>query len=100
MATGLLPHSVPNAGVRLSAAGRSLVYTGDTGPDPAVVELARGADLLLADATYVDDVPESLRGFLSSARQAGRQAAEGGDTQGSLPYEARVCYFQPVALEA
>jgi ribonuclease BN (tRNA processing enzyme) len=46
--TRALPHSVPNAGVRLTAGGRVLVYTGDTGPCPDVVDLARGADLFVA----------------------------------------------------
>ncbi|MEO3860452.1 MBL fold metallo-hydrolase [Acrocarpospora sp. B8E8] len=72
--TRLLPHSVPNSGVRLTAGDRVLAYTGDTGPSPDVVDLARGADLLLAEATYVDRVPEDSRRHLSSARQAGRQA--------------------------
>ncbi|MGS2640146.1 MBL fold metallo-hydrolase [Streptosporangium sp. G12] len=76
--TRLLPHSVPNAGVRLTAGDRVLAYTGDTGPSPEVVELARGADLFLAEATYADRVPEDSRRNLSSARQAGRQAREAG----------------------
>ncbi|MFE9651596.1 MBL fold metallo-hydrolase [Micromonospora sp. NPDC006431] len=76
--TRLLPHWVPNAGVRLTADGRTLTYTGDTGPSPDVVELARGADLLLAEATHVDQVPDDSVGCLSSARQVGRQAAEAG----------------------
>ena len=76
--TRLLPHWVPNAGVRLTAGGRVLAYTGDTGPSPEVVELARGADLLLAEASYVDQVPEDSEHDLTSARQAGRQAAEAG----------------------
>src|SRR5258706_11103679 len=74
--TRLLPHYVPNAGIRLAAEGRVLAYTGDTGPSPDVVALAREADLLLAEATYVDQVPEDSRCYLTSARQAGRQAAE------------------------
>lgn len=74
--TRLLPHSAPNAGVRLVAGDRVLVYTGDTGPSPDVVELARDADLLLAEATYVDQVPEDSRRYLTSARQAGRQATD------------------------
>jgi ribonuclease BN (tRNA processing enzyme) len=74
--TRLLPHSVPNAGIRLAAGGPVLVYTGDTGPSPDVVDLARGADLLLAEATYVDQVPEDSRRYLTSARQAGRQAQD------------------------
>lgn len=76
--TRLLPHYVPNAGIRLAAEGRVLAYTGDTGPSPEVVALARGADLLLAEATYVDQVPEDSRRYLTSARQAARQAAEAG----------------------
>jgi ribonuclease BN (tRNA processing enzyme) len=76
--TRLLPHSVPNAGIRLAAGGRVLAYTGDTGPSPDVVELAREVDLLLAEATYVDQVPEDSQRYLSSARQAGRQAADAG----------------------
>ncbi|MFC6082652.1 MBL fold metallo-hydrolase [Sphaerisporangium aureirubrum] len=76
--TRSLPHWVPNAGVRLTAGGRVLAYTGDTGPSPAVVELARDADLLLAEATYVDEVPPDSRSSLSSARQAGRYAADAG----------------------
>jgi ribonuclease BN (tRNA processing enzyme) len=76
--TRLLPHFLANAGIRLTADGRVLAYTGDTGPSPEVVALARGADLLLAEATYVDHVPEDSWRHLSSARQAGLQAAEAG----------------------
>lgn len=74
--TRLLPHYIPNAGIRLVADGWVLTYTGDTGPSPDVVALAREADLLLAEATYADQVPEDSRRYLTSARQAGRQAAE------------------------
>jgi ribonuclease BN (tRNA processing enzyme) len=71
----LLPHFVPNAGFRIAAPGSVLTYTGDCGPDPGVVELARHADVLLAEATYVDDAGESA-GMLSSARDAAREAAQ------------------------
>jgi ribonuclease BN (tRNA processing enzyme) len=76
--TRLLPHSVPNAGVRLAAGNSVLVYTGDNGPSPDMMDLARDADLLLAEATFVDRVPEEMRSYLTSARQAGRQAADAG----------------------
>jgi ribonuclease BN (tRNA processing enzyme) len=72
-----LPHSVPNAAVRLTGGGHSLVYTGDAAPAPALVELARDADVLLAEASFVDEVPADGP-TLSSARDAGRQAAEAG----------------------
>jgi ribonuclease BN (tRNA processing enzyme) len=73
-----LPHWVPNAGVRLTAGGRVLAYTGDTGPSSAIVELARGADLFLAEASYPQQVPASAARFLSSASQAGQDAARAG----------------------
>jgi len=76
--TRLLPHWVPNAGIRLAAGGQVLAYTGDSGPDPGVAGLARGADLLLAEATYAGDVPPDAQAYLSSASQAGRQAARAG----------------------
>jgi ribonuclease BN (tRNA processing enzyme) len=76
--TGLLPYSRPNAGIRLTAAGQVLAYTGDTGPSRGVADLARGADLLLAEASYADQVPEDLADSLSSAGLQGRQAAAAG----------------------
>jgi ribonuclease BN (tRNA processing enzyme) len=76
--TLLLPHWLPNAGLRLTAGGAVLAYTGDSGPDPQIASLAREADLLLAEATYPDQVPEDSRAYLSSARQAGQQAERAG----------------------
>jgi ribonuclease BN (tRNA processing enzyme) len=73
-----LPHSAPNAGFRIAVDGAVLVYTGDAAPDPALVELARGADVLLAEASFVDEVPLDARGKLSSARDVARQATEAG----------------------
>ena len=76
--TCLLPHWIPNAGVRLEAAGQTVAYTGDTGPSAAVGDLARNADLLIADATFAGEVPADSRRYLTSAAQAGRQAADAG----------------------
>ncbi|MFI2713298.1 MBL fold metallo-hydrolase [Micromonospora sp. NPDC018662] len=53
--TFLLLHWVPNAGARFEASGVVLAHTGDTGPSPALVELARDADVLIAEATYRAD---------------------------------------------
>ena len=45
-------HYVPAWGVSVEAPdGARLVYTGDTGPSDAMVEFARGADVLLVEAT-------------------------------------------------
>jgi ribonuclease BN (tRNA processing enzyme) len=74
----LLPHSRPNAGLRLEADGECLAYTGDTGPSPDLVPLARGADMLLAEASYPRQVPSDAERHLSSALQAGQVAGQAG----------------------
>ncbi|GAA1030693.1 MBL fold metallo-hydrolase [Virgisporangium ochraceum] len=73
--TRLLPHHVPNVGIRLTSDGVALAYTGDTGPSPEIVALADGVDLLLAEATYPERVPDDNAPYLSTARQAGRDAS-------------------------
>ncbi len=73
--TRSLPHFLPNAGVRLTAGGRSITYTGDAGPSDDLVELAQGTDLLLAEATYAERVPDDSRAYLNSALEVGGQAA-------------------------
>ncbi len=47
----LLPHWLPNAGLRLTADGECLACTGDTGPSPDLTDLARDANVFLAEAT-------------------------------------------------
>lgn len=75
-----LPHHVPTVGVRLESEAGTIVYTGDTGPDPRLAELARDADLLIADATTRDQRPESgvADGFDLSDVEAGEVAAAAG----------------------
>lgn len=73
--TRALQHTVPNAGVRLTAGGRDLTYTGDCGPSGELAELAADTRLLLAEATYLDGVDESHAGRLNDAAGAGRIAA-------------------------
>jgi len=84
--TVLLPHWVPNAGLRLAAGGTVLAYTGDSGPDRALVDLARDADLLLAEATFAGLIPRRSHGFLSTATQAAEQAAQAGVAQLALTH--------------
>jgi ribonuclease BN (tRNA processing enzyme) len=72
--TWLLPHFTPNAGLRLEADSACLAYTGDTGPSLSLLPLAEDADILLAEATYPERVPDQDAQYLSSARQAGETA--------------------------
>jgi ribonuclease BN (tRNA processing enzyme) len=67
--------------LRVDAGGRSLVYSGDTGPCTALVELTRGADVLLCEATWPhvsDEWEEPPPGVHLSGRQAGEHAAAAG----------------------
>jgi len=73
--TRLLPHWLPNAGIRIND---SLVYTGDTGPSPLIAELAEGAGTLIADASYPTQMPSGSAEYLSSAVQAGEHATAAG----------------------
>lgn len=70
----LLPHHITNLGFRISAAGHVVAYTGDSGEAVERATLAKGADVLLVEATYADAVPRYEARFLSSARQAARLA--------------------------
>jgi ribonuclease BN (tRNA processing enzyme) len=79
--TWLLPHFVPNAGLRMAAGGRVVAYTGDTGPAPELIDLARDVDVYLAEATHPEEVPADNAKYLSSAVQAGETAARAGAGQ-------------------
>ncbi len=74
---GESPHSVPAACVRVEGAGRSVVYSGDTGPGGDLEALARGAHVLLCEATYQDDTDDDSPFHLSATR-AGEIASEAG----------------------
>jgi ribonuclease BN (tRNA processing enzyme) len=45
-------HPVPAYALRVSADGASIVYSGDTGPTEALVEIAKDADLFLCEASF------------------------------------------------
>jgi ribonuclease BN (tRNA processing enzyme) len=66
-----LPHYKMNLGVRLSASGVSVAYTGDTGPSPDLRLLAEGTDVFISDATYQGQSNDS---YLMSAADAARGA--------------------------
>ena len=78
-------HPIPAFGVRVTGPsslepGRTvtIAYTGDTDLCDGVVALAAGADLLLAEAAYVEGRDDALRGVHLTGRRAGLVAA-GGD---------------------
>ncbi len=62
-------HYIPGWAIRIDGAA-SLTYTGDTAPTEAVCELARGSDLLLAEATLDEPECGPVRGHLTAAQAA------------------------------
>lgn len=60
--------------IRFDLPGRSIVYTGDTGPSTAVEELAQGADLLVAEMM---DVPDTIAAVRRNNPNMPDRAAEG-----------------------
>ncbi|HLS49491.1 MAG TPA: MBL fold metallo-hydrolase, partial [Actinomycetaceae bacterium] len=71
-----LRHVATNHAIRLDDGRHSLVYSGDTGPTPALADFARDADALLVENTLIDS-DRSEHGHLSTA-EAARAAAEAG----------------------
>lgn len=75
--TALVAHPTPAYAVRVTdnVTGATLVYSGDTGPDLALTELAAGADLLLAEAAFLDR-PDNPPNMHLSGPQAAHIATE------------------------
>jgi ribonuclease BN (tRNA processing enzyme) len=105
-------HPVETFGFRLEHAGRSIAYSADTGESPALVGLARDADLLLCEASFVDGpgLPPDLH---LTARQAAEHAGQAGaaglmlthlvpwnDPALTLEQASATAYDGPVSLAA
>ncbi len=70
-------HPVLCHAARFTSGGRSLTYSGDTGDCPELVELARGCDVALFEASWYDgDV--NPPGVHLTARESGEHAARAG----------------------
>ncbi|MFJ9930136.1 MULTISPECIES: MBL fold metallo-hydrolase [Streptomyces] len=68
-------HGIPAFAVRIEAAGKSLVYSGDTAPCPSLTELAAGCDVLLCEAESAQAPVEG--------EQVHHTPEETGDTAGA-----------------
>jgi ribonuclease BN (tRNA processing enzyme) len=89
-----LCHIVKSIGYRLELSHQSLVYSGDTGYCEEVVELARGADLLILECSF----PESVPGHLTPL-EAGRIAQEAGSRRLVLVHLYPVCVADEIHKE-
>ena len=88
-------HYVPAWGFAISdRAGRRVVVSGDTGPNEALVQAARGADLFVVEATLLTaDQDDLVRGHLTvdEALDMGRRAEVG---------QTVLVHYRPEDLEA
>lgn len=71
-------HSVPTNAIRVDAEGRSLVFSGDTGPGGGFPALAAGADLMLCEAGLDGERGPGVFPHHLSGVEAGALAAEAG----------------------
>ena len=70
-------HPVPAYALRVTAGGRTLVYSGDTGPCDALDDVASSADLLLAEASFETGAVNPPDLHMTGA-DCGRTAARAG----------------------
>ena len=72
-------HFITSFAIRYERNGTSITYSADTAPDQRVVELARGTNLFLCEATLLADEEEvgGIRGH-SSSKEAAQMAATAG----------------------
>ncbi|OGT99472.1 MAG: hypothetical protein A2085_11155 [Gemmatimonadetes bacterium GWC2_71_10] len=102
-----VPHTAESVAFGVRAAGARMVYTGDTGPSDELAAFALGCDLLLAECSVPEPLPEpihltpELAGQLAGKAQAKRLVL----THFYPPVEAvdivaraRAAYGGPVAL--
>jgi ribonuclease BN (tRNA processing enzyme) len=73
----LVNHPVETYAMRVSAGGKTIAYSADTGETEALVDVARDVDLFLCEASYLDGDPNPPDVHLTG-RQAGEYAARAG----------------------
>jgi ribonuclease BN (tRNA processing enzyme) len=92
-------HPVECHALRIEAGGRTLAYSGDTGESDALVELARGSDLFLCEASWVH-AEDNPPGIHLSGREAGEHAARARATRLLLTHVVPWADAQQVLAEA
>lgn len=70
-------HPIEAYAISIKHGSKRLVYTGDTGPNPELIEFASGADVLLAEASFIQSAKNPDHMHLTGA-DAGRLAQQAG----------------------
>lgn len=71
-------HTVETYALDIEYQGKRIFYTGDTGPYPELVNQCSGADILLADACFLNSEKPGEKAQHLTAGEAGKIAAEAG----------------------
>jgi ribonuclease BN (tRNA processing enzyme) len=71
-------HSIENATVRIQGGGRTLCYSGDTGPNDDLARAARGADLFLCESSWLEKDEGLMDPIHLKAAEAGAAARAAG----------------------
>ncbi len=95
--TAVVNHPVESHALRVSAGGRTLVYSADTAVSAPLVELARGCDLFLCEASWLSE-PAPPPDIHLTGREAGEHAARAG--VGRLVLTHVMPFHDPEALLA
>ncbi len=77
LTTARMAHPVPTYGMRITAGGRTLVFSADTGPTSALVELSQGADLALYEASFMERPDNPVNLHLTGGQAAEHAMAAG-----------------------
>ena len=88
-----MDHSVPTVGSRWDGGGRTMFFTGDTGPGGDWVELAADVDVMLSEASYQESTKNADYPQHMSATEAGATARRAG--AGSLVLTHIPPYLDP-----
>lgn len=76
--TSPVAHPVEAYAVRIEHDGKALVYSGDTGQCANLIELSRGADVLLCEAAMRDGDPDNPPDLHLTGSEAGEVATRSG----------------------
>ncbi len=78
LAVSQVDHPVPAFAIRVTHGERSLVYSGDTGPCTSLEQIAKGCDLLLAEASFVETATNNPPNLHLTGKQAAEIAERAG----------------------
>ena len=74
----LIGKPLHTSAVKVEGGGRSLVFSGDTGESDALVDISRGADLALYEASFLERYENLPPNLHLTAKQASEHAMKAG----------------------